>query len=140
MVDGISPATGEHAFLVQFRYAGSRPCSVAGYPTVRFLTPSGAMIPFRYSDSGGQYLTHAAPSTINLRPADTFFVAIAKYRCDVRTEQSARWATLLLPGAASSIRVDLRRRFATSIDYCAEAPSKIVYLSPLEPVESRLFT
>lgn len=138
MVEGISPMTGEHAFFVQVMHIGPRGCSIIGYPKVAFFTAAHQRMGFTYRDSGGQYLTDRRPTSVNLAPGGSFFVAIAKYRCDLRTTATARYAVVRLPGADRALRISLRHS-PSSIDSCNEAPSRVVYLSPIVGNEHQLF-
>jgi hypothetical protein len=139
MVEGLSPQTGEHGFFVQLMYAGHHRCSISGYPKVEFIAADGSRLPFHYRNNGGPYLTLRRPTPINLHPVDSFMIAIAKYRCDIQTQKSAKYVVIRMPGGGTPVRINLQAEGVTSIDYCAEAPSEIVYLSPIEGPESHLF-
>ena len=137
MIQPVSPETGEHAFILQASYVGARPCSLIGYPTVVFATATGRVLPFRYRNGGGPYVTHRPPGYVNLRPGDTVFVEVAKYRCDVSGGRAAARASVRLPGASAALSVRLDS--VATMDYCAETPSQLVYVSPASGSESQLY-
>jgi len=56
----ISPASGEHAFVVTFTNRGTAPCTLDGYPRVRLLTSSGADLHMPQVGHS-QYTTTAGP-------------------------------------------------------------------------------
>jgi hypothetical protein len=136
-VKPVSPMTGEHAFVVQLAYTGSAPCTLRGYPRITFYGASGTALPFTYRDGSGPYVTHSAPTYVNLRPADTAFFEVAKYRCDVSGGQTAVRTTAQVPGERGALYPHIHA--VASIDYCDETPSKFVYLSPVEASEAELY-
>jgi hypothetical protein len=101
-----------------------------------FATADGRVLPFRHRDGSGPYVSHRPPAYVNLRPGDTVFVEVAKYRCDVSGGRSAARVSIRLPGARAAISVRLDG--VASVDYCAENPSQVVYLSPATASESQL--
>lgn len=135
-VDGISPMTGEHAFVVELTYTGAAACSLRGYPSAEFTTVGGAVVPFRTGDGTGPYVTHRPPRWVNLRPGGAVFMAVAKYRCDLRATSSATVALLRPPGGGDAVTVRFGR--LTTFDDCSEGPSRIVYLSPVVSDERQL--
>ena len=136
LVKPVSPMTGEHAFVVQLAYAGTKPCTLRGYPRPTFYSASGSVFPFTYRNGGGQYVTHSSPPYVNLRPGDAAFFEVAKYRCDLRGQTAIR-ASARIPGGRAPVYPHIQS--VASIDYCSEPASLIVYVSPIEPSETQLY-
>jgi hypothetical protein len=133
----VSEATGQDTTdLVLTNISGSI-CNLFGYPTVTLLDEAGKVLPFEYSHTGDQMITAAQPRVVSLRPGWAAYVRINKYRCDVHADDTSALLRLAVPGSSSP---PLSSNFAgRSLDYCAEAPSTIVTISPFESTEFALF-
>jgi hypothetical protein len=136
LVEGVSSMTGEHAFFVQFMLTSTTACHLRGYPTASFMTRSGQAVPFRLVAGNGPYVTHRRPPRLDLIGAgDSFFVEVAKYRCDLRTLKTATKAAFRLPGVNRAIVVHFGH--ITKFDYCDEPQSQTIYISPAVENESQ---
>jgi Domain of unknown function (DUF4232) len=134
---GVVPMTGEHAETFDLVNRGSVTCTVRGYPTAVLYGASGAVLPFRYADGGGMYVTKNKPVAVTLRPGAAAYVVIAKYRCDLGIEVNAAWVRLTIrePGAVIGRRLRLPVTGAPGLSYCAGGrhdPGQLVTISPLE--------
>jgi hypothetical protein len=132
----VSPATGEHALLFTLSNRGSQPCSLLGYPRVRLYGSTGRLLPFRYDDGGGPYVTALAPPTVILAPGEHAYVLVAKYRCDLGIVANAVSIRLGFRTPKMSYRLDLRDAFGmTSVSYCAGGPGDPGQRVTISPVE-----
>ena len=61
------------------------------------------------------------------------WLRLDKYRCDIAALDSTAVLRLTLPSGAGTLDVP------AGIDYCAEAPSLTIAVSPFEPVEMLLY-
>src|SRR5581483_5893780 len=133
----VSEMTGQNTTdLVLTNISGSI-CNLFGYPTVTLLDQAGKVLPFEYSHTGDMMTTSAQPRVVSLRPGWSAYVRINKYRCDVHADDTAAALRLAVPGSSSP---PLSSSFSGfSLDYCAEAASTTVTISPFESTELALF-
>jgi hypothetical protein len=100
-----------------------------GYPTVVLLNGQRQPIPFSYSHRGDQVVTSHSPRVVHVEGHGAAFFLFNQYRCDIRSQSSAGWLLVKLPGVSGSLVMELRNEF---IDFCpAEPPSRTVAVSPL---------
>jgi hypothetical protein len=124
----LSEKTGQHTAAFALRNTGPA-CTLEGYPTVVLTDGAGRTLPFRYHRGGDQMITFKPPGLVTLPSQGTAYFAINKYRCDIRASAVARVVHVTLPGASG--RVSLRLHRYPIIDFCNEAPSRIVSVSPI---------
>ncbi len=79
--------TGEHAVLYTLANRGPAACTVRGYPQVTLYDARGRVLPFRYADGGGAYVTARKPVRVVLVPGAMAYVLAAKYHCDLGIAQ-----------------------------------------------------
>lgn len=79
----VSPMTGEHGNIYTLTNRGKFSCHLYGYPEVSFFDKRGHVLPFKYTRSSSQYMTHDAPRTVTLHPNTKAYFIVAKYRCDI---------------------------------------------------------
>ena len=129
----VSEATGQHtADLILTNIIGST-CNLFGYPTITLFDSRGKVLPFEYSHQGDQMTTSAQPRVVSLRPGWAAYVRINKYRCDIAAESNT--ATLRLGYPSPSLGLS----FYGGFDYCVEAPSLVVAVSPFQPTALTLY-
>ena len=129
----LSPASGEHGLIIAIS-TKAPPCTVAGYPTIKFLAKD-APIPFTYVFGKGQYVTHRRPQPVTVGGGKVAYFLVAKYRCDMGVTEGADGMTLLLPGQGTMVTPP-RTWLIFSIDYCtggANDPGNTIEVSPFEP-------
>jgi uncharacterized protein DUF4232 len=135
----VSPMTGEHAAMYALTNRGSAACTVKGYPQVVLTDATGAVLPFRYANGGGAYVTSAKPATVVLAPGASAFVLVAKYRCDLGVQRDATAIRLTLPTAHGTVfagREPVGVSGSTGMSYCRGGqhdPGQLVAVSPVEP-------
>lgn len=132
----VSPETGENAFVVRLTLVGSTACSLRGYPAVQLLDRAGRALPFDYTPGVGQYISHAPPTWVNLRPGQRVYAEIAKYRCDTTSYQRASTARVGIGLDSVEVAIPANSNFT----YCgARDPGSQVEVSRLVRTESSLF-
>jgi Protein of unknown function (DUF4232) len=134
---GVVPMTGEHAEMFDLVNRGSVACTVRGYPTAVLYAGSGAVLPFRYADGGGMYVTKNKPVAVTLKPGAAAYVVIAKYRCDLGIKANAASVRLTIREAGVVIgrRLHMPVTGAPGLSYCAGGrrdAGQLVTISPLE--------
>jgi hypothetical protein len=138
---GVVPMTGEHAVLYTLTNRSPRTCTVRGYPRVILYEASGQVLPFRYADGGGPYVTSAKAATVVLAPRSIAYLLVAKYRCDLGIVGTAATIKLTLPaghGQVFTAREPLGTLGSAGLSYCAGGrrdPGQLVTLSPVEPTQ-----
>ena len=137
----VSPMTGEHAVMYALTNRGPAACTLKGYPQVVLTDATGAVLPFRYAEGGGAYITSARPVTVVLAHGASAYVLVAKYRCDLGIENNATTIRLTLPrthGAAFVWREAVGISGSTGLSYCRGGqhdPGRLVGVSPVEPTQ-----
>jgi len=132
----VSEMTGQHTLDVSLTNTSRSTCVLAGYPVVKLLDAHGRTLDFSYSHRGDGMTTGAKASPIYLLPAGEAWARINKYRCDIAPIETASTVVFELPHNGGSINVT---RPHYHYDYCQEAPSLAVTVSPFEPVEALLW-
>jgi len=131
--------TGEHAVTYRLKNRGPRACSVHGYPAVVLYGATGEVLPFRYAEGGGAYVTASKPVTVVLASGASAYVLVAKYRCDLGIARDATSIRLTVPaahGRNSSRREPVGISGPAGLSYCRGGqhdPGQIVTVSPIEP-------
>jgi hypothetical protein len=126
----VSEATGQHTADLVLTNISRANCNLYGYPTVALLDNKGKVLPFTYSHQGDQMTTAAQPLVVSLRTGWAAYVRINKYRCDITADDTTATLRLTLPGNHSpSLGLTYQ---GVSLDYCVEAPSLVVVVSPFE--------
>lgn len=124
----VSEATGQHTLDWSFTNLGA-PCVLNGYPAVSALDSGGRLLGYTYTHAGDQMTTGAAPLPVYLPAGSAAWIRVNKYRCDVGVSDTATMLQVSLPAAGGTVDVPV------SLDYCAEAASLTLAVSPFEPVE-----
>jgi len=136
---GVVPMTGEHAVLYAVANRGAQTCTVRGYPQVRLYDAGGRVLPFRYADGGGAYVTSGRPATVVLASGAAAYVLVAKYRCDLGTARAAVTIELTLPagrGQVFAARELVGVAGPPGLSWCRggpQDPGQLVTVSPVEP-------
>ena len=134
----VPPMTGEHAVLYTLANRGPAACTVRGYPQVALYDARGRVLPFRYTDGGGAYVTARKPVTVVLAHGAMAWVLAAKYRCDLGIAQNAATIRLALPAAGGQVfssRQPVGRSGPPGLSYCRGGPrdpGQLVTISPIE--------
>ena len=135
----VSPMTGEHAVMYALTNRGPAACTLKGYPQVVLTDATGAVLPFRYAEGGGAYITSARPVTVVLAHGASAYVLVAKYRCDLGIEHNATTIRLTLPTPhALAWREAVGISGSTGLSYCRGGqhdPGQLVGVSPVEPTQ-----
>ena len=136
----VSPMTGEHAVMYALTNRGPAACTLKGYPQVVLTDATGAVLPFRYAEGGGAYITSARPVTVVLAHGASAYVLVAKYRCDLGIENNATTIRLTLPthGTAFAWREAVGISGSMGLSYCRGGqhdPGQLVAVSPVEPTQ-----
>lgn len=128
----ISEPTGQLTVVFTITNLGSGPCNFRGYPNVRLEDSSGHVLSFHYRDMGDQVITGNAARTVGVGPGATAYVAINKYRCDLRDQGISREAVVVPPGLNKPLNVTLPQY--PVLAFCGPGqPGSIVDVSPVEP-------
>jgi Protein of unknown function (DUF4232)/PASTA domain len=129
----VSEATGQHTLDVSLTNVSRSACVLEGYPVVELLDANGRTLDFKYSHEGDQMTTRAKPSPVYLPPKAQAWARVNKYRCDIASTDTVSTVVLELPKHGGSMTVT-KSQYPV-FDYCQEAASLIVTVSPFEPVE-----
>ena len=129
----VGGATGEGAMLITLSNRGPGPCVLDGYPQVRLVTSTNAVLDLpqvRHS----QYVTAASPRPVTLEMGKTAYVLVAQYRCDLGDAHQASGARLTMPGAAAALSVQTG---STSLPLAlckggATDPGNVIAVTPIE--------
>lgn len=89
-------ATGERGDIYVLTNSSNGACTLIGYPTVALTDAANVRIPFSFTHRS-QYVTQNAPQPLSLRPDDSAFFKVAKYRCDLGTDDIAAQTHVELP-------------------------------------------
>lgn len=134
----VSPMTGEHAVLYVLANRGANACTVRGYPQVTLYDAGGRVLPFRYADGGGVYVTSREPVTVVLAQGAMAYMLVAKYRCDLGIAQNAATIRLALPAASGQVfsaREPVSASGPPGLSYCRGGPRDPGQLVTVSPVE-----
>ena len=112
----------------------AKPCFLKGYPVISALDTQGRLLGFTYSHYGDQMTTDAAPQPVYLPKGNSAWIRLNKYRCDIATQDKTASFRLAMPAESGTLNVSVSGGF----DYCQEAPSLIIAVSPFEPIETLL--
>lgn len=127
----VSEATGQHTRDWSLTNTAA-PCVLDGYPALSALDGQGRVLGYRYSHSGDQMTTAAAPQAVYLPEGSAAWIRINKYRCDIATQDTATTLLATLPAGGGTLHLPV------NLDYCTETPSLTVAVSPFEPVVALL--
>jgi hypothetical protein len=125
----VSEATGQHSLQIELVNHGSA-CSLKGYPTIQLIDPRGHALGFTYSHKGDQMIPAASPKRVELTKNKPAYFELNKYRCDIQATDGAASIRVTLPGSTTATKVGFPKG-TRSIDYCHEAPSLTVDVSPI---------
>lgn len=125
----VSEATGQHTLQIELANHGPA-CSLKGYPAIQLLDPRGHALAFSYSHKGDQMIPAASPKRVELTKDKPAYFEFNKYRCDIRSLDGAVSIRVTLPGSSTATTVVFPKG-SRSIDYCHEAPSLTVDVSPI---------
>jgi hypothetical protein len=134
----LSPAPGEHALVVTVTNRGAAPCTLDGYPRVRFITSSGHALDIPQVDHS-QYVTASGPRQVLLGVSATAYMLVAQYRCDLGDLQVASRVQVTLPGTRSGAAFTVPVVRATGdLALCKGGQSDAGNVIAVTPVESTL--
>ena len=137
VVDAEGYGTGQTAVLMTLRNSGPTACTLKGYPRLTALDDAGAVLPFTIHNGGSQSVTNQQPETVMIRPGDSAFVTLGKYRCDVGEKALVQEVKVILPHAATPIVLDLTT-LGHRLAYCGPGdPGSELAVSPVEPTEAK---
>ena len=131
----LSPMTGEHGNIYTLTNRGKFACHLYGYPGISFYDHNDRVLPFKYTRSSSQYMTHASPRTVTLRPNAQAYFLVAKYRCDIGDAIEATTIHVYPPN--TKIQLISRATPAPGVgtfSYCkggTKDPGQIVDISPV---------
>ena len=131
----VSSMTGEDGVIYTLTNKGKFACKLYGYPGISLYDHKGQLLPFRYTRSKSQYMTHSAPTTVRLRRGNRAYFLVAKYRCDIGIARESATIRVYPPNS----RQQLIGRASPSpsvggFSYCkggAKDPGQIIDVSPV---------
>ena len=129
----VSEATGQHTRDWSFTNLAA-PCVLDGYPAVSALDQDRRVLGYAYTHSGDQMTTGATPQPVYLPEGSAAWIRMNKYRCDIAVGDTTTTFQLSMPSGGGTLDIP------GSLDYCADAPSLTIAVSPFEPVEMLLGT
>lgn len=124
-----SEATGQHTATIVVTNRGPT-CVLDGYPKLVLLDARHHVLRFIYSHRGDQMITSERPRSVRVAHGRSVYFSFNKYRCDIHALASAVTAHVRLPGSHRWLAVRLSP-VAPPFDYCHEAPSLYVAVSPI---------
>lgn len=128
----ISEQTGQSTVVFTILNVGRGHCSFLGYPAVRLEDSRGHVLAFRFRDGGDLEITGKPAHRVTVGSRATAYVAINKYRCDLREQGTARRAVMVLPGLSKPLSVTLAQY--PVVGFCGpRQPGSTVDVSPVEP-------
>ncbi len=133
----VSEATGQNTLDLSLTNVSRSTCVLDGYPVVKLLGANGRSLAYRYLDGGDEMTTDAKPSPVYLPPGAKAWARINKYRCDIGSTAFAYAVVFTLPDKGGSVTMIMTT--SPLYDYCHEAASLVVSVSPFEPVEAFLY-
>jgi len=77
--------------------------------------------------------TGALPQPVYLPTGSAAWIRLNKYRCDIAAQDTTMTMRVSLPSGGGTLDLP------AALDYCAEAPSLTIAVSPFEPVEMLLY-
>ena len=124
----IVPLTSQDPQSFVLLNVGRVPCTLDGYPLLKFYDTARSLIPFHYEHSGDQEVTSCLPESVELAPdhAAFFVVNVFTAECSVFNPSAAKVAVAVAGG--SEVLPNLPSE--PSLGYCSKAP---MHLSPYEP-------
>lgn len=132
----IGGAIEERSLSLTLTNRGPAPCVLDGYPRVRLITSTGAVLSLpQVADS--QYVTSAGPRTVLLGVRTTAYILVAKFGCVLGDVQVASQVRLTLPGAGTAFTVPILRSIGT-LALCKGGPTDLGNVIAVTPVESTL--
>ena len=139
----LSPQTGEHGVMYTLTNRGKSSCLLRGYPGISLYDSKNHLLPFKYTWAATQYVTHAAPIVVRLRPGSRAYFLVAKYRCDVGDAMVAATIRVYPPNSKEQLigRASSSSGVST-FSYCKggpKDPGQVVGVSPVEASELALF-
>ena len=138
----MSPATGEHALTLTLTNKSEKYCQLLGYPTLRFYTATGRVLPFTYHRVS-QYFPRIVPQLVGLKPGKRGYFEVAKYRCDRGDLMTPSIITVALaPSAGASLTTKLPPTPGVGLlMYCrggVKDPGQLVGVSPIVATQRQL--
>lgn len=133
--DRVSPQTGENGVMYTLMNREKSACLLRGYPGISFYDSKGHLLPFKYTWSGTQYVTHASPSVVVLRPGSRAYFLVAKYRCDIGNAMGAATIHVYPPNTKQQLIGRASPSGAATFAYCkggTKDPGQLVEVSPVE--------
>jgi len=130
--------TGEHAYVFALTNQSSSACTLDGYPNVT-LSSNGHGLRFAYRHGGPPYATTSKPGSVTLQPNGHAYFLLAKYRCDVKIQNTATTMYVAHLGLGGIATLQLQPLHITDLDYFARYrgdsrvdPGNYVDISPFE--------
>jgi hypothetical protein len=124
----------ENAIVLTATNTGQVSCTIAGYAAVALRQSRGGVLPFRYSDGGGIFVTSAPAKSIALQRGGSVYLLIATTRCTDGVAGSATSADVHLSGWTGPEHVALTAPGrGASITTCRDYPypdTNTVWVSP----------
>jgi len=128
----VSEATGQHTRDWSLTNLGA-PCVLDGYPAVSALDQAGHVLGYSYTHAGDQMTTAALPQPVYLPTGSAAWIRMNKYRCDSAVADTTTTFQMSLPAGGGTLDIP------ASLEYCTEAPSLTIAVSPFEPAEVLLY-
>jgi hypothetical protein len=105
-------------------------CALDGFPAIRVFGPRLGELPFRYTHKGDGELPELHAHPVRIASGGNAAFMVNKYRCDIHWEDFGQAMLVTFPGGAGS---RLYRFPRGGPDYCAEAPSLTIDVTPILP-------
>jgi len=124
----VSEATEQHTRDWSLTNLGA-PCVLDGYPAVSALDQAGRVLGYSYTHAGDQMTTGALPQPVYLPTGSAAWIRMNKNSCVVGVADTATALQLNLPSGGGTLKIP------ASLDYCTQAYSVTIAVSPFEPAE-----
>jgi Protein of unknown function (DUF4232) len=128
-----SPTTGAHPLALRLINRRPQACVLDGYPLAALRDARGT-IPFVYRHHGDMMVTSRPPKPVSLRPGDSAYVLLDKFRCDLGERRVSTTVQIWLKG--SKTRSPPIGVVPERISLCKPgipAEGRVVNVSPFEP-------
>jgi hypothetical protein len=117
-------------------------CQLNGYPTLKFISTSGKVMPFHYVHSRALPfdMTTSTPARLVVKPHATVYFEIANQSCQYHPIAASGYVEITPPGSSQTVSVRTNGTFLSREYLCpnAGAYSNVVEVTPIEPSVKKL--
>jgi hypothetical protein len=117
-------------------------CQLNGFPTLKFISASGEVMPFHYEHSRALPfdMTTNPPTRVTVKPHATVYFEIANQSCQYHPVAASSRVEITPPGSSQTVSVSTKGVFLSREYLCpnAGAYSNVVEVTPIEATVRKL--